>query len=132
MGRDQGASADADRAATPSGPSPEEVSGIAGIPCAKRVSRKFPTGLPLVDRLRSCMLQNVPRGQSGTCSSLPYDAAEQVHDLYDALAEYMECVAVASDPAMRQADVITLAELSERMTTARDAASAALAKARGQ
>jgi hypothetical protein len=33
----------------------------------------------VVERLRSCMLQNVPAGQSaGTCSSLPYDAADVI------------------------------------------------------
>jgi len=52
-------------------------------------------------------------------------------ELFEALDEYMKCVAVASDPAMRQADVITLAEVQDRMVAARDAAEAALAKARG-
>jgi hypothetical protein len=49
-------------------------------------------------------------------------------DLYEALKEYMECVALATNPAMQQADVLTLAEFSERMTAARDGAEAALAK----
>jgi hypothetical protein len=52
------------------------------------IQSKATPGLPLVDRLRGCMLQNVPANQtSGRCSSLPYDAADLIEELEKALLE---------------------------------------------
>lgn len=51
--------------------------------------------------------------------------------LYAALGEYMACVAFATNPACANADVITLVEIQDRMTAAREEAEAALAEARG-
>jgi hypothetical protein len=66
------------------------------------------------------MLQNVPHGQvAGACSSLPYDAAELIHDLYDALLPF---AAVADDP--EGGGPITYADLARART--------AVAKVRGE
>lgn len=85
--------------------------------------RKAPTALPLVDRLRSCMLQQVPRNQtSGTCSSLPYDAADIIDELYEALE------ALANDVGALPSDLKAAPGLLGSLIEAR----LALARARGE
>lgn len=87
--------------------------------------RPFPTGLSLVDQLRSCMLQSVPHNSTaGAVSSLPYDAAELIHDLYDALEE------IAKGEGEFNRDPLIHAE--NTIDNMKELARAALAKARGE
>ena len=53
-------------------------------------------------------------------------------ELLEALEEYLACVLIATAPANRQADVITLVEVHKRMEAARSGAQTAIARAKGE
>lgn len=83
--------------------------------------------LPIVERLRGFAVPWRAHNWAAEADAIE-EAADTIEELYRALDEYTKCVAIATDPAMQQADVITLVEVQDRMIAAREAAVATLAK----